>query len=210
MEGLVIKLSPHLYFGPPPKTRDDLKHLINVLGISLIVNICPKTNERTKGGIEKAEFYMELLSGKKKNRRDDDDDEEEDLFVFMKRISIDMTSFDPKGRNKGLKQESVAQQYVSYARVIQKETEKKKAYIHGLTGVMDEAYVAFAIWKMRASTDSTLEFPVDLLMWIKDNDYEWLFNDDNDKKELLSVVLNQTTRDLRKTHFFKRMKSNDD
>ena len=69
MKGLVIELFPSLLFGPPPKTRDDLKYLIDEMGVSLIINICPKTNERTKGGAEKDAYYMELLKAPKKRKK---------------------------------------------------------------------------------------------------------------------------------------------
>lgn len=210
MKGLVIELFPSLLFGPPPKTRDDLKYLIDEMGVSLIINICPKTNERTKKGVEKAEYYMELLKAPKKRTRDEDpeeeQDEEEELSISMDRIPVDMTSFDPKGRNKGLKQESTAQYYVSYARSIYKKLQgKNRVYLHGTSGAMEEAYIAFAIWKMHAS-----DFPEDIIAWIKEKDYEWLFNDDTDKKHLLTVVLSETTKDLRRTYFFKRHKTSDE
>lgn len=207
MKGLVIELFPSLLFGPPPKTRDDLKYLIGEMGVSLIINICPKTNERTKGGVEKAEYYMELLKAPKKRTRDEDPEEdEEELSISMDRIPVDMTSFDPKGRNKGLKQESTAQYYVSYARSIYKKLQgKKRVYLHGTSGAMEEAYIAFAIWKMHDS-----KFPEDIIAWIKEKDYEWLFNDDTDKKHLLTVVLSETTKDLRRTYFFKRHKTSEE
>jgi hypothetical protein len=62
MEGLIIRLSWSLLFGPPPKTKEHVKHLKERLGVSAILNICPVTNERTKKGLERAVAYKEFFT----------------------------------------------------------------------------------------------------------------------------------------------------
>lgn len=215
MKGLVIRLTPTLLFGPPPKTRDDLKFLIKERGVTLILNTCALTNERTKSGVDRAEFYMQLLKPKERDNKryhnDEVEEEEEDneeLFVSMKRVALNLFEFEAQGRTKDLQEQSLARYYVAHARLLQKEVEeankklrnplqKHVVYIHNGSGIMEEAYLAFALWD---------DAPKDVLQWIKDNHYEWLFDDDNDKKHMLTLVLDEVKRGERKLNFFKKAK----
>lgn len=202
MQGLVVELplvgepKNALLFGPPPKTKDDMKYLIEVRGVSCIVNLCPFTNERTKNGTEKAERYMEYC-------KVDEEHPERTLNVGFVRQCLDVASFEPTGRNKDLKKESWGQFYANHAKMVDKI--EGNIYIHCTTGADEEAYIAFAVWRLRNPSAK-----MDFLAWIREKDYEWVFNDDVDKKELLSFVLSQVQKEHRKTSFFKKAKKDDD
>lgn len=198
MEGLVIRLLGTLFFGPPPKNKDHLKHLKERLGVKLIINICPTTNQRTG--------YTALFTPKDKDWKELAE-EKEMLFLNVVKLPFDLSDFVAQGRTKGLQQESLAQHYVQYAKMLKEKHVPKDnpptLYIHGVNGNMEEAYISFALWYMLADQK---DLPSDLLQWIKDEHYEWLFDDDADKKQLLTLILNEVQRGQKKTNFFKRLK----
>jgi hypothetical protein len=205
MEGLIIRLSWSRLFGPPPKTKEHVKHLKERLGVSTILNICPITNERTKKGMERAVGYKEFFIP------EDDDtekilEEKAKLFMILNRVPFDLSEFVAHGRTKGLQQESLARYYVQHAKLLKEKYVLPKdcvVYIHGVTGIMEEAYITFALWYMCAEEK---DLPVDLLQWIKEKNYEWLFDDDADKKQLLTLILNEVRRGQKKVNFFKKVK----
>jgi hypothetical protein len=213
MQGLIIELPPlqqkesggsRILFGPPPKTKDDFKHLIQTRGVICIVNLCPFTNERSKGGIEKAERYMEWCNV-------DLDHPENTLDVTLVRVHLDVASFEPKGRNKELKKESWGQFYASHVRSVEKETQKIQGniYIHHNTGILEEVYVAVGLWKLRRKNDLVQGKKFDFFEWTREHNYEWLIDEDVDKKELLGFVLAEIDKDHRKTSFFKKVKKDE-
>jgi hypothetical protein len=193
MQGLVIELPKSvLFFGPPPKTKDDLRYLIEDRGIKCIVNLSPQEDE-------KAERYM-------KHCKVDEKNPEKTLHVGLIRLCLDATSFDPQGRNKELKKESRGHFYANHVKSVEKELVDVKGgiYIHHTTGATEEAYIAFGLWRSRYPNDK-----LDFLTWIRENDYEWIFDDDNDKKELLSFVLNEVDKQHRRISFFKKIKKDE-
>lgn len=201
MKGLVISCAPTpLLFGPPPKTRDELKWLIQEKRVTLILNTCPALNQRTRTGVDKAEFYMEFLKPREK------EEEEDELFVNMKRVPFNLFEFETKGRTKDAQEESLARFYVSHARLLLKEIQKEQkahtVYVHNQSGIMEEAYLTLALWRLLASKD----VPHDLLQWIKEHDYEWLFDDDNDKKHMLELIMQEVEHGEKKLNFFKKIK----
>jgi hypothetical protein len=205
MQGLVITLPSEkrevILFGPPPKTKDDLRFLIKEKGIQCIINVCPFTNERADDGTEKAQKYMGFCAPDEKRP-------ENTLDVRLLRLPFDSSSFEATGRTKELKKIDLAQFYISHVKLIEKTIQKEKVvgniYIHSTTGITEEAYLAIALWKLRNHSSK-----MDFLNWIRENNYEWLFDDDNDKKELLTFILNEVCRGHLKTNFFKKVKKDE-
>lgn len=209
MEGLIIRLSLSLLFGPPPKNKEHLTHLKEHLGVTLILNTCPFTNERTREGLERCAAYTEFFTPKDTDW-ENVAEEKEKLFITTIREPFDSSPDKVgklKGRTKAQQQESLAQYYVQTAKTLKEKYIAGESppviYIHSVNGNMDEAYIAFALWYM---TGPQNDLPVDLLKWIKEQNYEWLFEDDADKKQLLALILNEVKRGQKKTNFFKKNK----
>jgi len=235
MEGLVIPLcGGRLLFGPPPKSRKNLEYLEEELHVKTIVNISPDTNEITYKGFKRTESYMVHLKKEEKKEEDEEEHEEKDddsqneqgkryihheartdwrkkrkeeekeLHLEVKRLLFDQKAFEPVGRTKELKKQSMGEYYANHIRLVLKEIKNldQVVYIHGTSGVMEEAYIAFGLWKLMSPKD----FPIDVLQWIKEMNYEWLFNDDVEAKEMVNFVLERVANHEKKNNFFKNAK----
>lgn len=226
IKGLFVPLcGGRLVFGPPPRSRTDLEYLEEELKVEVIVNVSPDTTEVTAKGFKKTESYMVHLRGEEEEEEEEKDEEyidndeqveraeqeakkkrkkeeEIELHLKVRRLIFDKTAFEPVGRTKELKKKSMGEYYATHIRLVLKDIKdlSQVIYIHGKTGVMEEAYIAFGLWKLISPAD----FPRDILQWIKEMNYEWLFNDDVDAREMMNIILERVSNQEKKNNFFKK------
>lgn len=173
----VTELTPHLLFGPPPKTLDELGYLVTVRHISHIINVCDKSsNQRTAKGYKRDESYKMYFDTF-------GDDYRPLAFAFP----LEIGSFQATGRLKSDQLKNAAQHYLKHARTIVTHIEKhpkgNRFYLHQKTGFDQEVYVAFAVWLLWCNPEG-----VDPLAWLKEGNHDILLDRDPDKLALLAEI----------------------
>ena len=58
---------------------------------------------------------------------------------------------------------------------------EKRCYIHAETGRYEEAYIGLLLWRLMFPN----EVPANVAAWLKENNKELLFDDDEDKRAVL-------------------------
>lgn len=100
--------------------------------------------------------------------------------------------------------------YIKHAKLLLKRlTDRKRTiYIFLNTGLLEEAYVTFALWYLITKEKEIL--PVNPRMWIQENGYEMLFGEQNEDELLVLDGLWKTlTLETQRSSFFtpKKLKS---
>lgn len=100
--------------------------------------------------------------------------------------------------------------YIKHAKLLMKRLNERKRtiYIFFKTGLLEEAYVAFAFWYLTTKDKDTL--PVNPRTWIQENGYEMLFDEQNEDELLvLDGIWKALKLETQRASFFtpKKLKS---
>ena len=155
----LTKLNDHLYFGPRPKTPEDLAHLRGRLGISHIVNASPHA-----------------ITARKNYTQDYGE-----RYPFT---TIDAPLAVGALTSKGAPLLLAAVRAIHVQLGGNGEDACCCCYVHAETGLMDEAYIAIILWRLRVPQ----EVPSNVEQWLHEQHKEALFDDDADKRALLVAV----------------------
>lgn len=133
--------------------------------VTHIVNLCPLTEEKTKSGLDKNSWYMCFF-----------ENEPEETVTLIREPLITESMTDAK---------KIAH-YLAIAKRIALilETSGTKIYLHYRTGFSEEAFIAFLVWYMHDKRT----FPVDVGMWLVNNQYERLL-DNEEQRALLNEAI---------------------
>lgn len=159
----LTKLSATLYFGPRPKTPEDVAYLTQHLRLRLFVNASRNDAVDKYSGEPVRTAYVRDYGKRYK-------------FTSVN-VSLSAEAFDhAKGAQALLHGVRAMRSLLDTDDVV-----NRGLYIHAETGLADEAYIALLLWRMLAPTEA----PRDVEAWLRDNHKEALFDDDADKRGLL-------------------------
>lgn len=162
----VVPCTPWLYFGPPPRTAQDVEYLRKVCKVTDIVNM------RT----DKSCFYKRHF------------EEQEEGAVNIIFLPTDTTQWPSVGRLKKDQLLNRARRYVDHARpVTLKKT--RVLYIHDRSGEEEEAFIAFALWGLMA-TDPLPPPPVPST-WLREKQQFMVFRQDGEKLNMADVIMKE-------------------
>lgn len=173
----LTQLNAQLYFGPRPKTPDDMKYLTKTLGLHLVLNASTSTAANKRTGALDRDAYA----------RDYADDFD---FVVIKAPLVIPTS----GGDEG------ATSLLAAVRAIQPKV-VGPCYVHAETGLYEEAYIALLLWRLIYPNEA----PADIAAWLRAHHKDLLFDDDEEKRGLLIAcwtLLDDEQRTQRKIRMF--------
>jgi len=170
----LTKLSDRLYFGPRPKTPEDVAHLTQHLGVSCIVNAS------TSDACDK-HTQLPLRTAYVRDYRK--------RYHFM--------ALDAPLPPEALHTSKGAPALLAAVRHLKERIDELSArpvhpvcYVHAETGLADEAYIGIVLWRLMAADEAPADrrVPTDIEQWLREQNKEALFDDDADKRSLLVAV----------------------
>lgn len=171
---LCTLIKHRLYVGPFITQKLDMHHLIQVLGVTHIINMCVATEQVTKkANLNKASWYTCYF-----------DEKTTKIDATLVRLPI------PDDLNTLNETKQIAF-YTSAAKHVAdllSEANKNVLYVHNKTGFDEEAFTAILAWQMYDKKS----FPVaNITLWLRENMFERVL-DTEEQQALLQKALAQS------------------